>query len=54
MGNGGIAPPFFTSALDGDVCSASCPGLFTFGERAPGTHWIGDWVDLSVGLDIVA
>jgi hypothetical protein len=21
------------------------------GERAPGTHWIGGWVDLRVGQD---
>jgi hypothetical protein len=27
------------------------PGRFTPGERAPGTHWIGGWVDLRAGLD---
>jgi hypothetical protein len=26
-------------------------GRFTPGERAPGTHWIGGWVDLRAGLD---
>jgi hypothetical protein len=29
------------------------PRLFTPGERAPGTHWIGDWVDPRAGLDDV-
>jgi hypothetical protein len=32
---------------------ASRPCRFTPGERAPGTHWIGGWVDLRVGLDDV-
>jgi hypothetical protein len=26
------------------------PGRFTPGERAPGTHWVGCWVDPSGGL----
>jgi hypothetical protein len=34
-----------TSALDGDEWSLSLPGRFTPSERAPGTHWIGGWVD---------
>jgi hypothetical protein len=29
---------FLTSALVGDEWSASHPGRFTLGERAPGTH----------------
>jgi hypothetical protein len=33
-----------TSALDGGEWSASRPGRFTPRERAPGTHWIRDWV----------
>jgi hypothetical protein len=33
--------------------SASRPGRFTPGERAPGTHWIADWVDLKTGVDAV-
>jgi hypothetical protein len=49
-GNGGIAPPFFTLALEGGEWSASRP---TSGERAPGTHWIGDWVDSIAGVDVV-
>jgi hypothetical protein len=43
-----------TSALDGGEWSASRPGRFTLGERAPRTYWIGGWVGpravLNVGL----
>jgi hypothetical protein len=39
-----------TAALVGEW-SNSRPGRFTPGERAPGTHWIGDCVDLRAGLD---
>jgi hypothetical protein len=42
---------FLTSALDEGEWSTSRPGRFTPGERAPGTHWIGGWVDLRAGLD---
>jgi hypothetical protein len=42
---------FLTSALVEGECSTSRPGRFTPGERAHGTHWIGGWVDLRVGLD---
>jgi hypothetical protein len=45
MGSGGTVPPFLTSALDGGEWSASCLRLFTSRTRAPGTHWIGGWVD---------
>jgi hypothetical protein len=38
-------------ALAAGEWSASRPGRFNPGERAPGTHWIGGWVDLRVGLD---
>jgi hypothetical protein len=34
-----------TSALPAGEWSVSCPGRFTPGERAPGTHWIADRVD---------
>jgi hypothetical protein len=44
---------FLTSALAGGVWSASHPGRFTPGEGAPGTHWIGGWVDPRTGLDDV-
>jgi hypothetical protein len=40
-GGRGIAPPFLTSALDGDEWSASCTGRFTTDERATDTHCIG-------------
>jgi hypothetical protein len=40
-----------TSTLVGGEWSTSRPGRFTPGERAPGTQWIGDWVDLRAGLD---
>jgi hypothetical protein len=43
---------FLTSALAGGEWSASCPGRFTFGEIAPGAHWIG-WVEPRAGLDDV-
>jgi hypothetical protein len=42
---------FLTSALFGAGWSASRPGRFTPGERAPGTHWIRGWVDPRAGLD---
>jgi hypothetical protein len=32
---------FLTSALAGCELSASLPGRFTPGERAPGARWIG-------------
>jgi hypothetical protein len=44
--NGGIAPPFLTSELDGSEWSASRKTLFT-----AGTHWIGSWVGPRAGLE---
>jgi hypothetical protein len=41
------------SVLDGREWSASRPGRFTPGERAPDTHWIGGWVNPTAGLDEV-
>jgi hypothetical protein len=40
---------FLTSALAGVEWSASLPGRFTPGGRAPGIHWIAGWVDLRAG-----
>jgi hypothetical protein len=40
-----------TSALVRGEWSTSRPGRFTPGERAPGTLWIGGWVDPRTGLD---
>jgi hypothetical protein len=44
---------FLTSALDGSEWSVSCPGRFTPRKIAPGTHWIGGWVDPRAVLDAV-
>jgi hypothetical protein len=44
---------FLTSALVGGEWLASLHGRFTPGEKAPGTHWIGGWVDPRAGLDNV-
>jgi hypothetical protein len=35
----------------GGEWSVSRPGRFTPGERTPGTHWIGGWVDPRAHLD---
>jgi hypothetical protein len=48
-----MAPPFLNMALDGGEWSASRPGRFTPGERAPYTHWIGGWVGPRAGMDDV-
>jgi hypothetical protein len=50
-GSGCIDPIFLTLALVGGEWSTSRPGRFTPGERAPGTHSIGSWVDLRAGLN---
>jgi hypothetical protein len=52
-GSGGRTPSFLTSALDGGEWSASRPCCFTPGEKAPGTDWIGGWVDTRAGLNAV-
>jgi hypothetical protein len=52
-GNGGIVPPFLSSALDEGEWSDSRPGRFTSGEGAPCTHWRGGLVSLRAGLDDV-
>jgi hypothetical protein len=44
---------FLTSALAGGEWSTSRPDRFNIGERDPGTHWIGGWVDPKAGLDDV-
>jgi hypothetical protein len=41
------------SALDVRKWLASRLGRFVAGERAPSTHWRGDWVDPTTGLDAV-
>jgi hypothetical protein len=42
---------FLTSALVGGGWSASRRGRFIPGERTPGTHWIGGWVNPRAGLN---
>jgi hypothetical protein len=44
---------FLTSALVGGEWSASRPGRYNPGKRAPGTHWIGGWVEPKAGLNNV-
>jgi hypothetical protein len=44
---------FLTSAIAGGEWSASRPGRFTPGERAPDTHWLGGWVYSRADLDDV-
>jgi hypothetical protein len=44
---------FLTSALNGGEWSASRPGRFTPRETAPGTHWIGGWMDPKASVDAV-
>jgi hypothetical protein len=48
-----MAPPFFTSALDGVEWSASQPGRLIPGERFHGTHLIKGWVGPGAGQDAV-
>jgi hypothetical protein len=33
--------------------SVSRPGRLSPGDGAPGTHWMGDWVDSEVGSEAV-
>jgi hypothetical protein len=44
---------FLTSALVRGEWPASRPGRFTPGERVPGTHGIGGWVDPRAGMNDV-
>jgi hypothetical protein len=48
-----MAPPFFSLAPDGGEWSASLPGGYTPGERAPDTHCVGGSVDPRASLDAV-
>jgi hypothetical protein len=44
---------FLTSTLAGGEWTASRPGRFIPGERAPGTHWMRGWVGPRARLDDV-
>jgi hypothetical protein len=52
-GSGCIDTFFLTTALAVVEWSASRPVRFTPEEKAPGTHWIGGWVDHRAYLDDV-
>jgi hypothetical protein len=51
MRSEGKALPSLTLALDEGEWSASCSCRFTPRERAPGSHWIGGWMSLRIGLN---
>jgi hypothetical protein len=52
--NGGIAPQFLISAVDGgEWWSALRTGRFTPAKIVPGTCWIGGWVGPTADLDAV-
>jgi hypothetical protein len=43
-----------TPTTDCGISLSKCQitaGFYTPGERAPGMHWIGGWVDPRAGLD---
>jgi hypothetical protein len=52
--SGGIAATHSLTPLDGGEWSSSLPGRFIPRERAPGTHWIGDWLGPRAILEAVA
>jgi hypothetical protein len=51
-GNGGIAPSFL-ALVKGGEWSASPPGRFIPGERAPGTYLTEGWLGPRAGLEAV-
>jgi hypothetical protein len=52
-GSGGMAPYFFTSALNAGEWSASRPGRSIPRERDPGTHGLGCWMSPRASLGAV-
>jgi hypothetical protein len=48
-----MAPPFITSALDGDEWLAPRFSGFTLGEISPGTNWTGDWMGPRACLEAI-
>jgi hypothetical protein len=48
-----IDPHILNSTLVAGEWSISRPCYFTPRKRAPGTHWIGGWVDLRASMDDV-
>jgi hypothetical protein len=51
MGSGYIDPHFLDLGTSWGEWSVSCPGRFIPGERAPGAHFVGGWVNPRAGLD---
>jgi hypothetical protein len=49
--NGGIAPSFLISALDGVCGRLHAPVALALGQTVPGTHCMGGWVGSRTGLD---
>jgi hypothetical protein len=50
MGNGCTAPHFLDLGTSWRWVVSFTPRPLYLRERAPGTHWIGGWVDLRAGL----
>jgi hypothetical protein len=50
-GSGCIDPHFLDFCISWRWMVNFSPSCFTAAERAPGTHWIGGWVDPRAGLD---
>jgi hypothetical protein len=54
MGSGGIAAHSLNLSTRWRLVVSFMPWHFHLqGERVPGTHWIGGWVDPGVGVDMV-
>jgi hypothetical protein len=53
MGNGCIDPHFLDLSTSWRLVASFTPCHFTPGERDPGTHWTGCWMDPRAGLDEV-
>lgn len=51
--SGDIAPPLFTSAVDGGELQALRPRPYTSGERSSDTHWVEGWVGTRDSLEAV-
>jgi hypothetical protein len=51
-GSGSIAPPFLTSALEGDEWSALRPSRFTPWERAPVEPWASSLYPVAIPTEL--
>jgi hypothetical protein len=50
-GNGCLDPRFLDLGTRWRSVVNLCSGIFTHGEMAPGTYYVGGWVGLRAGLD---